>query len=488
MDGESLGSILTKTQRLFLGTLVLILVDVIWVSSSELTKYIYKNETFEKPFFCTYIKTSMFTMYLLGFCFWPPWRDYCQKPHNYVYLESDQDEDTFTTTTNPDSINNGSQNGLNSSSNSLSNPIYVPIKTASSERDFFDRRGSGTESDDSALSAAVQRSVRFSKLAEVRHMSEIEATEALLARLSYQASVRAGEMAKRAAVKLPVVKVAKIAFIFCILWFIANYTFQVALAEAEAGLVTVLSSTSSLFTLVLAGIFPSNSNDHFSLSKLLSVILSIAGVILVSLSEMSMNTQIPVGVVLSLFSAFFYALYIVFLRRKVDHEDKMDIPLFFGFVGLFNLILLWPLFFFLHYSQLEKFELPSKHQFMFLLLNGLLGTVVSEVLWLWGCFLTSSLIATIAISLTIPMTMLADVLLKRISYPYLFYVGTVPMIAAFVCVSLLSHYERWDPVMSGLRWTYRIVTGRHRMRFRFPDMQSEQTEALIGINSNEMDA
>lgn len=34
----SIGSMLTKTQRLILGLFVLLLVDVIWVSSSELTK------------------------------------------------------------------------------------------------------------------------------------------------------------------------------------------------------------------------------------------------------------------------------------------------------------------------------------------------------------------------------------------------------------------------------------------------------------------
>ena len=61
------------------------------------------------------------------------------------------------------------------------------------------------------------RSVRFSKLAEVRHMSENDATEALLARLSYQASVRAGEHARRQANKFSIQKVAKIALMFCFL-------------------------------------------------------------------------------------------------------------------------------------------------------------------------------------------------------------------------------------------------------------------------------
>lgn len=47
-------------------------------------QYLYHNEDFEKPFFSTYVKTSMFTLYLLGLCFWPPWRDQCSKPATYM--------------------------------------------------------------------------------------------------------------------------------------------------------------------------------------------------------------------------------------------------------------------------------------------------------------------------------------------------------------------------------------------------------------------
>lgn len=135
----------------------------------------------------------MFTLYLLGFLFWPPWKDNCSRPTNYMYIDPDQEDDNYYT----------------EADSSLSKPVYVPVKTP--ERENFDR-SSGTESDDSSI-----RSVRFNKLAEVRHMSETDATEALLARLSYQASLRAGEIAKRAATKLPIIKVAKISLIFCLL-------------------------------------------------------------------------------------------------------------------------------------------------------------------------------------------------------------------------------------------------------------------------------
>jgi solute carrier family 35 protein F5 len=66
---------------------------------------------------------------------------------------------------------------------------------------------------------------------------------------------------------------------FSFQWFIANYTYQTALADTEASIVTVLSSTSSLFALVLAALFPSNLGDRFTLSKLVAVCISISGLV-----------------------------------------------------------------------------------------------------------------------------------------------------------------------------------------------------------------
>lgn len=113
------------------------------------------------------------------------------------------------------------------------------------------------------------------------------------------------------------------------------------------------------------------------------------------------------GAVLALLSAFFYASYLVLVKHKSDTEEKIDVPLFFGktfsyycfkhhsniprlhqifstgFVGLWNLLLMWPIFFVLNFTQIELFELPNHRQFIVLFLNGLIGTVLSEALWLW---------------------------------------------------------------------------------------------------------
>ncbi|XP_014274104.1 solute carrier family 35 member F5 [Halyomorpha halys] len=445
---------LNKSRRLLLGVFILLTVDVIWVFSSELTKYIYNQEAFQKPFFSTYIKTSMLTIYLLGLFCYPPWRDYFGKQPAYTQLETELEEDIIQ----PDD------------DTSLSPPTYVPIKWPEKVE-----KGSGTESDDSSL----QRVVKFCKLAEVRHMSETNATDAFWARLSYQASLRAGHLTKSNTNKLSIDQIAKIALYFCFLWFLANYTFQAALAYAEASLVSLLSSSSSIFTLLLASIFPANSSDKFTLSKLIAVIISIVGLSIVSISDSKLDLKLPLGVILSLVSAFFYASYLVFLKRMVDNEEKLEIPMFFGFVGLFNFILLWPTFFVLHYCKWELFEWPNKNQWLFLIINGLIGTVLSEALWLWGCLLTSSLIATLALSLTIPLSIISDMILSICPPSFLFYIGSIPVIASFVFITFLTHYDNMDPVLQGVKKVLSLSEEE-----RLTESEIEQRESLINVNED----
>lgn len=283
----------------------------------------------------------MFAAYLVVMGLIAPWREACAKNGNYQLVDPQNEDENFFTP-----------------HGSLSDSTFVPIKTPD------------TESDDSSI-----RSVRFSKLAEVREMSASEATEALMSRLSYAASLRVRRQKTHH-------KTARTALMFSILWFIANYMYQLALDPSETALVTLLSTTSSLFTLALAASFPSSSGDRFTISKLVAVSACVAGALLVSMSEIA-EPQNSRGIVLSVMSAFFYACYLVLVKRKNDTDEKIDIIEFFGFVGLWNILLLWPIFLVLNFSQIEPFEMPSRRQFLVLFFNGLIGTVISEALWLW---------------------------------------------------------------------------------------------------------
>lgn len=65
-----------------------------------------------------------------------------------------------------------------------------------------------------------------------------------------------------------------------------------------------------------------------------------------------------VGDGLALLSAVFYAIYVILLKVRIKEESRIDMQLFFGFVGLFNVLLLWPIGIILHLSGSETFEFP----------------------------------------------------------------------------------------------------------------------------------
>lgn len=77
------------------------------------------------------------------------------------------------------------------------------------------------------------------------------------------------------------------------------------------------------------------------------------------LSKTANANVLPVlGDFLAFLSAVFYALYVVFLKVQIREESRIDMQLFFGFVGLFNIFLSWPMGIVLHLVGMERFEIP----------------------------------------------------------------------------------------------------------------------------------
>lgn len=83
-------------------------------------------------------------------------------------------------------------------------------------------------------------------------------------------------------------------------------------------------------------------------------------------------------------SALFYALYVTLLKVRIREESRIDMQLFFGFVGLFNIVGTWPIGILLHLTGLEKFELPHSSKTIAALLINVRFIIPSYT----GCLLT----------------------------------------------------------------------------------------------------
>ncbi|KAF9914685.1 hypothetical protein BX616_007777 [Lobosporangium transversale] len=230
-------------------------------------------------------------------------------------------------------------------------------------------------------------------------------------------------------------EIAELSFTFCILWFAANWATNASLAYTTVASSTILASMSGFFTLAIGAIL---KTETFSVFKLIAVCASVAGVALVSesdrgesgtnnfmfsvfetasagLAEDSAKPTSPsaplFGDFLALMSAMFYGCYTVLLKLRIQNESRVNMSLFFGFVGLFNIVLLWPMFGVLHWTGIEPFELPSDTKVIWMIgVNAIVGTFVSDYLWLLSMLMTSPLVVTLGLSLTIPLALLGDVL------------------------------------------------------------------------------
>ncbi|KIK47282.1 hypothetical protein CY34DRAFT_799438 [Suillus luteus UH-Slu-Lm8-n1] len=241
---------------------------------------------------------------------------------------------------------------------------------------------------------------------------------------------------------------ARMALGFCFLWFIANWALNAALAYTSVASSTILSGMSGMFTLAVGRMF---RVETLTLMKIGAVLTGFVGVILVAISDGSSDdqpdtvgssivfkaaTSLPVlGDFLALMSAVFYALYVVFLKVQIREESRIDMQLFFGFVGLFNIVLSWPMGVILHLVGMERFEIPSSHNAIVIILLNMLITVSSDYLYVIAMLKTTPLVVTIGLGLTIPVAVIGDYFLGKPAAAQVL-AGALLVVMAFIAVGV----------------------------------------------------
>ena len=247
--------------------------------------------------------------------------------------------------------------------------------------------------------------------------------------------------------RLTLSETTQLSFEFCLLWFIANYFIGASLQYTTVASSTILTSTSSIFTLifgVVAGV------EIFTLRKLIAVLASLAGIILISSVDLSGNTadddhrgsfpekslrEIAVGDVLAFLAAVIYGIYAVFMKKRIADESVINMPLFFGLVGLMNVVLLWPGFLILHWTGIEPFELPLSGRTHLILVLNAVASLVADLAWAYAVVLTSPIIVTVGLSMTIPLSLLGQQVLNSQTANAIYWVGAIVVVLSFVFVN-----------------------------------------------------
>lgn len=378
-------------KRWTVGLFMLGVVIVLWVLSSFLINLIFEDGTYRKPFFITYLNTASFIFYLLP-TFNNILRNYWStgKPfiHEELLVEEEADDTIANLRSSPE------QHRRRTSIEEASNPLL-----------------------------------------EAQNICR----DAQLDRLSLPETIRLSAE-------------------FCILWFAANFVTNASLGYTSVASQTILSSTSSFFTLFIGALFKVETIDRV---KVIGSMISFIGIMLVTKSDVHIpqNAHMPhghefkepanrdktleifFGNMLALSGALFYGLYSTLLKRKVKDESRINMKIFFGFVGLFTLAFLWPTLIIFHKFGWETFILPTDPLVISIILVNCLITFISDYCWAAAMLLTSPLTVTLGLSITIPLAMFGDFMFRHKTVPFLYFCGAILILGSFFIINRNSSEE-----------------------------------------------
>jgi len=235
---------------------------------------------------------------------------------------------------------------------------------------------------------------------------------------------------------------------FALLWFAANYMNSACLHFTTVASVTILSSTSSIFTLIFGALV---GVEAFTWRKALGVAACLTGVILTSGVDVSSSTgnddesrgsfpsktrrELAIGDALALAAAMLYGLYSVALVKTVGDESRIKMPVFFGFLGMINVAVLWPGFFLLDFLGVEQFSLPPNAHIWSIIIVNALSSLISDVCWAYAMLYTSPLVVTVGLSLTIPLSLVGQMVLNEEFASPLYWGGAAIVVVSFIFVN-----------------------------------------------------
>eukprot|EP00640_Fibrocapsa_japonica_P000084 CAMPEP_0113934354 /NCGR_PEP_ID=MMETSP1339-20121228/1683_1 /TAXON_ID=94617 /ORGANISM="Fibrocapsa japonica" /LENGTH=373 /DNA_ID=CAMNT_0000936125 /DNA_START=150 /DNA_END=1271 /DNA_ORIENTATION=+ /assembly_acc=CAM_ASM_000762 len=247
----------------------------------------------------------------------------------------------------------------------------------------------------------------------------------------------------------------------CPLWFLANVSYNASLLLTSVTSSTVISSASSLFTFLLSALL---GTDEVCLSKGAGVLLTVAGTVAVAFTDSSGDDEEQdednlLGDAVCLFGAFMYAVYTTFIKVKIPEDGTVPVPLLFGYMGLISFLLLTPV------VGVAAARWPVVVAGLtwqvggWLVVKGLFDNVLSDYLWARAVVLTSPTVATVGLSLTIPMAIISDLVLGKLHADLLYFLGAISVLTGFILVNFPK--TKWETIcMRKLIGSYMLVGDR----------------------------
>ncbi|KAG7194564.1 uncharacterized protein KQ657_004235 [Scheffersomyces spartinae] len=476
---------LSPNEKWILGLINLLSVVLFWVASSFLVNALVEEDTYKKPFFITYINTGCFCLYLIPYLQHKDLsvsrfirqlkRDYqktLNKKRLYSIIDCMNDDEERNigggeTPSPPDGIivnqkvaylTQANDNYSNHSSPLILSPVASGATTPTDEA--ITSCSYGTIASHEHENEEPSRRLRqLSVIEETMSLPSSDEQDPSSVHQSHELlSISKSIDPLEEDMDINIYETVLLSLQFVILWFLANLATNASLSYTTVASQTILSSTSSFFTLLIGFIY---SVEKINANKVTGIVLSFIGVVIVTKIDTSGSTGnspetptkqaslILLGNVLALGGALIYGVYTILLKVRITiphlkKERNLNTHLFFGFVGIFCLVLLWPALFILHWLQWETFELPSTRETITLLCINATITFISDLCWCKAVLLTSPLTVTVGLSMTIPLAMVGDWIIKRVAVNIWYLFGAIIVTLGFLIINQDEQHDFVD--------------------------------------------
>jgi solute carrier family 35 protein F5 len=104
-------------------------------------------------------------------------------------------------------------------------------------------------------------------------------------------------------------------------------------------------------------------------------------------------------------------------------------------VGLINVLMLWPGFIILHFTSIERFALPPSGRVVAIIACNSIASLVSDIAWAYAVLLTSPIVVTVGLSMTIPLSLVGQMVLNSQKASALYWVGAIVVVLSFIFVN-----------------------------------------------------
>lgn len=246
-------------------------------------------------------------------------------------------------------------------------------------------------------------------------------------------------------------QVAKIAFVFSALYLASNYATNMAFEKTSVSSTSILAATCGFFTLIFGWVM---GVEVLSILRILAVLISVGGVLVLGIPEFLQNESMAVGNVFAIVGAIFYGIFSIFLKRVAIDESRISMPILFAFGGLYALLFAWPILLGLDYWGVEVLEWPRGTELkLYIAINVVFGGFLPNYLWNVAFVCTSPLVVAVGTGFTIPLTLIISVCLGERVDGYRIMSGVL-VVVGFVVVNLANLYPQWD--MKAERWLVKL--------------------------------